>query len=53
MHPGTIEGFTWVMEQADLTPADSVDAIADIVVAYVERARRAAGGDRSGSWRVH
>jgi len=48
IHPGTIGGFTWVMEQAGLTPADSVDAIADVVVAYVERARRASDGDRSG-----
>jgi len=48
IHPGTIGGFTWVMEQAGLTPADSVDAIADVVVAYVERARRASAGDRSG-----
>jgi hypothetical protein len=29
------------MEQAGFTPAASVDAIADVVVAYVERARRA------------
>jgi len=39
IHPGTIGGFTWVMEQAGFTPADSVDAIADVVVAYVARAR--------------
>jgi AcrR family transcriptional regulator len=42
IHPGTIGGFIWVMEQAGFRPADSVDAIADVVVAYVERARRAA-----------
>ena len=52
IHPGTIGGFTWVMEQAGLTPADSVDAIADVVVAYVERARRAAAGDRAGDGRT-
>ena len=44
IHPGTIGGFTWVMEQAGFTPAASVDAIADVVVAYVERARRASAG---------
>jgi len=53
IHPGTIGGFIWVMEQAGLTPADSVDAIADVVVAYVERARRASAGDRSGDGRNH
>jgi hypothetical protein len=42
IHPGTIGGFIWVMEQAGFKPADTVDAIADVVVAYVERARRAA-----------
>jgi AcrR family transcriptional regulator len=42
IHPGTIGGFIWVMEQAGFRPADTVDAIADVVVAYVERARRAA-----------
>lgn len=52
IHPGTIGGFTWVMEQAGLTPAASVDAIADVVVAYVERARRAAAGDRAGVGRT-
>jgi hypothetical protein len=41
------------MEEAGLTPADNVDAIADVVVPYVEWARTAAGGDRSGSGRVH
>ena len=51
IHPGTIGGFTWVMEQAGFTPADSVDAIADVVVAYVERARRAPAGDRAGDGR--
>lgn len=52
IHPGTIGGFTWVMEQAGFTPAASVDAIADVAVAYVERARRAAAGDRAGDGRV-
>jgi AcrR family transcriptional regulator len=54
IHPGTIGGFTWVMEQAGFTPAASVEAIADVVVAYVDRVRRArdrheAGDGRSGS----
>ena len=53
IHPGTIGGFTWVMEQAGFTPADSVDAIADVVVAYVERARRVSAGTRSGNGREH
>jgi len=44
VHPGTIGGFTWVMEQAGFTPAASVDAIADVVVAYVERARSGRSG---------
>lgn len=51
IHPGTIGGFTWVMEQAGFAPAESVDAIADVVVAYVERARRASAGNRAGSGR--
>jgi AcrR family transcriptional regulator len=50
IHPGTIGGFAWVMEQAGFSSADSVDAIADVVVAYVERARRASA-DRSGEGR--
>jgi AcrR family transcriptional regulator len=41
IHPGTIGGFMWVMEQAGFQPAESVDAVADVVVAYVERARSA------------
>jgi AcrR family transcriptional regulator len=41
IHPGTIGGFMWVMEQAGFQPAESVDAVADVVVAYVERARNA------------
>jgi AcrR family transcriptional regulator len=40
IHPGTIGGFSWVLEQAGMGPAEGVDAIADVVVAYVERARR-------------
>jgi AcrR family transcriptional regulator len=51
IHPGTIGGFTWVMEQAGFTPAATVDAIADVVVAYVERVRRAAAGERAGDGR--
>lgn len=39
VHPGTIGGLIWVMEQAGLTPAAIPDAIADVVVAYVERAQ--------------
>jgi AcrR family transcriptional regulator len=42
VHPGTMGGLIWVMEQAGLEPAEIDDAIADVVVAYVERARRAA-----------
>jgi len=49
IHPGTIGGFSWVMEQAGFAPAESVDAIADVVAAYVDRARRASGnGTRRG-----
>ena len=44
IHPGTIGGFIWVMEQAGIGPAESVDAIADVVVAYVERALRTSAG---------
>lgn len=39
VHPGTIGGLIWVMEQAGLAPAAIPDAIADVVVAYAERAR--------------
>ena len=53
IHPGTIGGFIWVMEQAGFGPAESVDAIADVVAAYVERARRAPAGDRTGKGREH
>src|SRR5262245_57598856 len=52
IHPGTIGGFSWVMEQAGFAPAESVDAIADVVVAYVDRARRATG-DGTGRGRQH
>ena len=51
IHPGTIGGFIWVMEQAGFTPAESVDAIADVVAAYVERARIASADSRSGDGR--
>jgi len=51
IHPGTIGGFNWVMEQAGFAPAESVDAIADVVVAYVDRARRASGDNRAGDGR--
>ena len=51
IHPGTIGGFQWVMEQAGFGPAESVDALADVVVASVERARLAHAGDRAGNGR--
>lgn len=38
VHPGTIGGLIWVMKQAGMEPAAIPDAIADVVVAYVERA---------------
>jgi AcrR family transcriptional regulator len=41
VHPGTIGGLIWVMEQAGMAPAAIPDAIADVVVAYVGRARAA------------
>ncbi len=41
VHPGTIGGFIWVLEQAGLDPAAIDAAVADVVVAYVDRARRA------------
>jgi AcrR family transcriptional regulator len=41
IHPGTIGGLTWVLQQAGLRPAEIDDALADVVVAYVDRARRA------------
>jgi AcrR family transcriptional regulator len=40
IHPGTMGGLIWVMQQAGLGPAEIDDAIADVVVAYVERVRR-------------
>jgi AcrR family transcriptional regulator len=51
IHPGTMGGLIWVMQQAGLGPAETNDAIADVVVAYVERARRASTGDRAGTGR--
>jgi AcrR family transcriptional regulator len=45
IHPGTIGGLIWVMQQAGLAPVAINDAIADVVVAYVERARRASAGN--------
>ncbi|HTK45702.1 MAG TPA: TetR/AcrR family transcriptional regulator [Patescibacteria group bacterium] len=51
IHPGTIGGFIWVMEQAGFGPAESVDAIADVVVAYVERARTTPASSQPGSGR--
>lgn len=39
IHPGTIGGLIWVMEQAGLAPGEVPDTIADVVVAYVERAQ--------------
>jgi AcrR family transcriptional regulator len=43
IHPGTMGGLIWVLQQAGLAPAAINDAIADVVVAYVDRARRALG----------
>jgi AcrR family transcriptional regulator len=51
IHPGTIGGLIWVMQQAGLAPAAINDAIADVVVAYVERVRTGSAGDRSGDGR--
>jgi AcrR family transcriptional regulator len=53
IHPGTIGGFTWVMEQAGFAPAESVDAIADVVAAYVDRVRRAPDADAVVKGRAH
>ena len=53
LHPGTMGGLIWVMQQAGLAPARIHDAIADVVVAYVERARRANADDRSQRGRKH
>ena len=52
IHPGTMGGLIWVMEQAGLPPAEIGEAIADVVVAYVERARRASEDDGAGEGRV-
>ena len=41
IHPGTIGGLMWVLEQAGLGPAEIDGAVADVVVAYVDRAQRA------------
>jgi len=51
IHPGTMGGLIWVMQQAGLAPAAINDAIADVVVAYVDRARRASGAHREGKGR--
>ena len=51
IHPGTMGGLIWVMQQAGLEPAAINDAIADVVVAYVARARRASADGRSGDGR--
>jgi hypothetical protein len=51
IHPGTMGGLIWVMQEAGLAPAAINDAIADVVVAYVERARLASAGNRSGDGR--
>jgi AcrR family transcriptional regulator len=47
VHPGTMGGLIWVMEQAGLPPAEINDAIADVVVAYVERARSGRAGSQA------
>ena len=51
IHPGTMGGLIWVMEQAGLASAEISDAIADVVVAYVERARKASEDHRAGKGR--
>src|SRR6185503_20072883 len=40
IHPGTLGGLIWVMQQAGLGQRAIHEAIADVVVAYVERARQ-------------
>jgi len=40
IHPGTLGGLIWVMQQAGLGQAAINEAIADVVVAYVDRARQ-------------
>jgi AcrR family transcriptional regulator len=52
IHPGTMGGLIWVMQQAGLAPAEINDGIAEVVVAYVDRARRAPEDDRAGKGRV-
>ena len=37
VHPGTIGGLIWVLEQSGMAAAEIPDAIADVVVAYVEK----------------
>jgi AcrR family transcriptional regulator len=51
VHPGTIGGFLWVMEQAGFSKAEAVDGVTDVVVAYVDRARRGAADGRTGEGR--
>jgi AcrR family transcriptional regulator len=51
IHPGTMGGLIWVMQQAGMASAQINDAIADVVVAYVDRARRASRGARAGDGR--
>ena len=51
VHPGTIGGLIWVLEQSGMPAAEIPDAIADVVVAYVERARRPSADDRAGDGR--
>ena len=51
IHPGTLGGLIWVMQQAGMHPTAINDAIADVVVAYVDRARRTSGGVRAGDGR--
>jgi AcrR family transcriptional regulator len=40
IHPGTLGGLIWVMQQSGLAQGAINEAIADVVVGYVERARR-------------
>jgi AcrR family transcriptional regulator len=37
LHPGTMGGLIWVMQQAGLAPAAINEAIADVVMAYVAK----------------
>ena len=51
IHPGTMGGLIWVMQQAGLAPAEVNNAIADVVAAYVDRAWRASRDRKKGRGR--